>query len=94
MLGITEVLDDDVLIATSDYSVDPFEEQKRQKYKAASLALVPGSTKKVSISILGNPGVGKSALALRFCKSDFISYYSPTIEDEYNSTYDLDSKKP
>ncbi len=80
---MSEVIDHDVLIATSDYSVDPFEEQKRQKFRTASLAHQPGSTKKVTISILGQPGVGKSALAIRFCKSDFVSYYSPTIEDEY-----------
>jgi GTPase SAR1 family protein len=32
---------------------------------------------------LGNPGIGKSALALRFAKKDFVKFYEPTIEEEY-----------
>lgn len=41
-----------------------------------------GMKKTVKITILGQPGTGKSALALRFCKSDFLTYYEPTIEEE------------
>ena len=35
------------------------------------------------VSILGMPGIGKSAVALRFSKSDFLSYYEATIEEEF-----------
>jgi small GTP-binding protein len=35
------------------------------------------------VSILGMPGIGKSAIALRFSKSDFLSYYEATIEEEF-----------
>ena len=40
----------------------------------------------MKISILGLPGIGKSALVLRWCKSDFLSFYEPTIEEEYSGT--------
>jgi Ras-related protein Ral-A len=35
------------------------------------------------VSILGTPGIGKSAIALRFSKSDFLNYYEATIEEEF-----------
>lgn len=41
------------------------------------------STATIKVSILGTPGIGKSALALRYSKSDFLSYYEPTIEEEF-----------
>ena len=37
----------------------------------------------MKIAILGNPGIGKSALTLRFIKKGFVNYYEPTIEEEF-----------
>lgn len=37
---------------------------------------------KMKVVILGPNGVGKSALALRFAKSDFSDNYEPTLEEE------------
>jgi GTPase SAR1 family protein len=37
---------------------------------------------RIKITILGNSGVGKSSLCLRFAKTDFVDYYEPTIEEE------------
>lgn len=36
----------------------------------------------IKLTILGNPGIGKSALSLRFVKKDFVNLYEPTIEEE------------
>ncbi|KAI8901284.1 protein c-ras sc1 [Globomyces pollinis-pini] len=33
--------------------------------------------------VLGDGGVGKTALTIRFCRSQFIEQYDPTIEDSY-----------
>lgn len=82
MVSVPDIDNFEVLIATAEFGFDPFEESKRQKLLAKAPESSSGSVKRVLISILGQPGVGKSALALRFCKSDFVSYYSPTIEDE------------
>lgn len=38
---------------------------------------------RIKLTILGNPGIGKSALSLRFAKKDFVNFYEPTIEEEY-----------
>jgi GTPase SAR1 family protein len=37
---------------------------------------------RIKMTILGNPGIGKSALSLRFAKKDFVNFYEPTIEEE------------
>ena len=36
----------------------------------------------IRLSVLGNPGIGKSALALRYTRKDFVTFYEPTIEEE------------
>lgn len=38
---------------------------------------------RIKISVLGDPGIGKSALALRYAKKDFVDFYEPTIEEEF-----------
>jgi len=43
----------------------------------------------VRLSILGNPQVGKSALTLRYIKNSFVSFYEPTIEEEYERQEDV-----
>ncbi|KAJ5079283.1 ras di-ras and rheb family members of small gtpase superfamily [Anaeramoeba ignava] len=47
----------------------------------------------LKIVVLGDGGVGKSSITLRFVKGQFISYYDPTIEQSYNSEIELDHKK-
>jgi len=44
------------------------------------------------IVILGNGGVGKSALTIRFVQSEFLATYRPTIEDTYRKRIQLDGK--
>ena len=90
---MVEISDHDVLIATTSFDLDPFEEEKKIKRQETLQKKGDERLKQISISILGQPGVGKSALAIRFCKQDFLSYYSPTIEDEYRFQFKLDSKK-
>lgn len=71
---------DDVLIATSSYDIDPFKgirgQANAEPPKEREIATV-------KISILGMPRIGKSALALRFCVSDFLANYETTIEEEF-----------
>ena len=45
---------------------------------------------KVSVSVLGTGGVGKSALTLRFTRDHFVEEWDPTIEDAYRKTLDVD----
>ena len=39
----------------------------------------------LSIYLMGEGGVGKSAVTLRFITNNFIEYYDPTIEDQYRT---------
>lgn len=45
---------------------------------------------KVTMSVLGTGGVGKSALTLRFTRDHFVEEWDPTIEDAYRKTLDVD----
>ena len=45
---------------------------------------------KVTVSVLGTGGVGKSALTLRFIRDCFVEEWDPTIEDAYRKTLDVD----
>ena len=38
----------------------------------------------IKIAILGESGVGKSALAVRMITGRFLHHYDPTLEDEYH----------
>ena len=46
---------------------------------------------KITVSILGNGDVGKSAIALRFIRDAFIQNWEATIEDVYRKTVRVDS---
>lgn len=41
------------------------------------------------VVMLGYPSVGKSSLALQFCKGDFQKEYEPTIENTWSKTFVL-----
>jgi len=42
-----------------------------------------GAPREVKIVMLGNGGVGKSAITFRFIQNKFVESYNPTIEDSY-----------
>ncbi|ESZ90097.1 hypothetical protein SBOR_9508 [Sclerotinia borealis F-4128] len=52
----------------------------------------PSTPHRISITILGDGGVGKSALTLRLVKSAWTSDYDPTIEDSYTLTRRIDGQ--
>ncbi|KAH8817668.1 small GTPase superfamily [Flagelloscypha sp. PMI_526] len=43
-----------------------------------------------NIVVLGAGGVGKSALTVRYVRNEWMSYYDPTIEEEYRRVVNLD----
>ncbi|PTU19113.1 hypothetical protein P175DRAFT_0286597 [Aspergillus ochraceoroseus IBT 24754] len=45
---------------------------------------------KISITICGDGGCGKSSITLRLVRSQWIHEYDPTIEDSYSVTRDID----
>lgn len=52
----------------------------------------PYTPNRITITILGDGGVGKSALTLRLVKSQWTSDYDPTIEDSYTLTRRIDGQ--
>jgi Ras-like without CAAX 2 len=44
------------------------------------------------IVVLGDGGVGKSALTLQYVQHNFIDYHDPTIEDAYQQRTVIDSE--
>ncbi|KAB8292904.1 hypothetical protein EYC80_007269 [Monilinia laxa] len=52
----------------------------------------PSTPNRITITILGDGGVGKSALTLRLVKSQWTSDYDPTIEDSYTLTRRIDGE--
>jgi len=40
-------------------------------------------SKSIKICVLGDGGVGKTAITVQFCSSEFVEHYDPTIEDSY-----------
>ncbi|KAJ8063472.1 hypothetical protein OCU04_007348 [Sclerotinia nivalis] len=52
----------------------------------------PYDSNRITITILGDGGVGKSALTLRLVKSQWTSDYDPTIEDSYTLTRRIDGQ--
>jgi Ras family protein len=60
---------------------DDSEENKR------SSLLSIKKTKKRKIVFLGAPGVGKSAIIIRFIQDIFVDYYNPTIETVHKKNF-------
>lgn len=44
------------------------------------------------IGIFGSGGVGKTCISLQFVKGEFTEGYIPTIEDEFQKTFDVDGQ--
>ena len=63
--------------------------QGEEFYKIASAT---NREEKVTVSVLGTGGVGKSALTLRFNRDMFVEEWDPTIEDAYRKTIEVDDK--
>lgn len=47
----------------------------------------------VKIAVLGESGVGKSALAVRMITGRFLHHYDPTLEDEYHTEVRANGQK-
>ncbi|TEY53390.1 hypothetical protein BOTCAL_0248g00080 [Botryotinia calthae] len=56
------------------------------------MAATSYDSNRIAITILGDGGVGKSALTLRLVKSQWTSDYDPTIEDSYTLTRRIDGQ--
>lgn len=44
------------------------------------------------VCVLGDGGVGKSAITIQFCSNHFIEEYDPTIEDSYRKQFVIDDE--
>jgi len=51
-----------------------------------------GGIRRYRIVVLGDGGVGKSALTLQYVQHNFIDYHDPTIEDAYQQRTVIDSE--
>lgn len=50
------------------------------------------TTKRRKILVLGSPGVGKSAMIMRFKDDIFLDYYDPTIQTTYKKTLQFNNE--
>jgi len=48
--------------------------------------------KSYKLVILGDGGVGKTAITIRFVSDRFVPDYDPTVEDAYKKDYEIDGK--
>lgn len=53
---------------------------------------MPDGVRRYRIVVLGDGGVGKSALTLQYVQHNFIEYHDPTIEDAYQQRTVIDSE--
>jgi len=51
-----------------------------------------GGVRRYRIVVLGDGGVGKSALTLQYVQHNFIDYHDPTIEDAYQQRTVIDTE--
>lgn len=58
----------------------------KQKINSDSLMDARHSVKRRKVLVLGAPGVGKSAIIMRFKDDIFLDYYDPTIQMSYKKT--------
>ena len=57
-----------------------------------SSSAASNEVKRYRIVVLGDGGVGKSALTLQYVQHNFIDYHDPTIEDAYQQRTVIDSE--
>ena len=55
-------------------------------------ASASGGVRRYRIVVLGDGGVGKSALTLQYVQHNFIDYHDPTIEDAYQQRTVIDTE--
>ena len=59
---------------------------------ASASASAAGGVHRYRIVVLGDGGVGKSALTLQYVQHNFIDYHDPTIEDAYQQRTVIDTE--
>lgn len=71
-----------------------FEEDNAKSILNPNLSFTEGrqSTKRRKILVLGSPGVGKSAMIMRFKDDIFLDYYDPTIQTTYKKTLQFNNE--
>lgn len=57
-----------------------------------STALASAGVRRYRIVVLGDGGVGKSALTLQYVRHNFVDYHDPTIEDAYQQRTVIDTE--
>jgi Ras family protein len=72
-------------------------EESRNTFSKSNYTMITAlesrpSTKKNKILILGAPGVGKSAMIMRFKDDIFLDYYDPTIQTTYRKTLQFNNE--
>jgi len=58
----------------------------------SATAAASGGVRRYRIVVLGDGGVGKSALTLQYVQHNFIDYHDPTIEDAYQQRTVIDTE--
>jgi len=58
----------------------------------SATASASGGVRRYRIVVLGDGGVGKSALTLQYVQHNFIDYHDPTIEDAYQQRTVIDTE--
>ena len=56
------------------------------------MPLAPNATMLYRIVVLGDGGVGKTALTIQLCLNHFVETYDPTIEDSYRKQVVIDDE--
>ena len=65
------------------------EKKKKKNRKSPFLPFLPFLSK---ICVLGDGGVGKTALTIQLCSNHFVEEYDPTIEDSYRKQVVIDDE--
>ena len=60
--------------------------------RARAVPLAPNATMLYRIVVLGDGGVGKTALTIQLCLNHFVETYDPTIEDSYRKQVVIDDE--